>query len=164
MPDRHWEEESKSVNPMSPAALRSPREHLGGYILLPRLIDKVRLHAEGRLPQEYAAYLLKPGLTLDGWFLAFTDLDREKLREAILAGRSDEEILAWIERHARPHTDTEKRRWADEIDAYRPEGEAAHRRRVIYAELAARIDVAAVSILDLIDIDEGRRPVRGIPP
>ncbi|MDC4227500.1 MAG: DUF5069 domain-containing protein [Candidatus Manganitrophus sp.] len=29
------------------SALRSPRERLGGYLLLPRLIDKVRLHAQG---------------------------------------------------------------------------------------------------------------------
>ena len=146
------------MNRFDPAALQSPRKTLGGYIILPRLINKVRLHAEGRLPQEYATYLLKPGLTLDGRFLAFTGLDGEALREAIPADRSDEEVLAWIERHARPHTKAEKRKWAEEIDAYRSEGEAARQRKAIYAGLAPRIDVAAVSILDLIDMDEGRRP------
>ena len=34
----------------TPVLLRSPRESLGGYILLPRLIDKVRLLAQGQLP------------------------------------------------------------------------------------------------------------------
>jgi hypothetical protein len=34
--------------------LRSPRESLGGYIVLPRLIDKVRLLANGQLPQPVA--------------------------------------------------------------------------------------------------------------
>lgn len=119
---------------------------------------------KGEMPQEYAAYLLKPGLTLDGRFLAFTDLDGEKLREAILARQSDEEVLAWVEQHARLHTEAEKRKWADEIDAYRPEGGAAHRRRAIYAELASRIDVMGICILDLIDMDEGRRPAEGKQP
>ncbi|EQD24865.1 MAG: hypothetical protein D084_Lepto4C00325G0003 [Leptospirillum sp. Group IV 'UBA BS'] len=39
--------------------LRSPREKLGGYVVLPRLIDKVRLRASGRLPPDYLANLLR---------------------------------------------------------------------------------------------------------
>ena len=48
----------------TPIPLRSPRESLGGYILLPRLIDKVRLLAQEQLPQAYAANVLNAGLTL----------------------------------------------------------------------------------------------------
>ena len=44
-----------------PVPLRSHRELLGGYILLPRLIDKVRLLVQGQLPQAYAANVLKAG-------------------------------------------------------------------------------------------------------
>ena len=50
--------------------LRSPREYVGGYILLSRLIDKVRLHAKGRLPDAYTANFLGSPQTLDGRFLA----------------------------------------------------------------------------------------------
>ena len=46
-----------------PVPLRSLEETLGGYILLPRLIDKVRLLAQGQLPQAYAANVLNAGLT-----------------------------------------------------------------------------------------------------
>lgn len=60
-------------------SLRSPRATLGGCILLPRLIDKVRLHALGQLPPAYAANLLGPDHTLDGRFLAFTGLDANAL-------------------------------------------------------------------------------------
>ena len=68
-----------------PVPLRSHRESLGGYILLPRLIDKVRLLAQGQLPQACAANVLKAGLTLDGRFLTFTGLNAETLRQAILS-------------------------------------------------------------------------------
>jgi hypothetical protein len=149
------------MNPYVRIPLRSPREALGGYIILPRLIDKVRLHALRKLPPEYVEHLLKPGLTLDGRFLTFTGLDAEALRKAILSARTDEEVRAWVEQNARPHTPEEKRKWAAQIDAYRPDPELAERRRQVYRELASRIDVANVSVLDLIDMDEGRIPIKG---
>ena len=87
-----------------PVPLRSPRESLGGYILLPRLIDKVRLLAQGQLPQAYAANVLGTEFTLDGRFLAFTGLDAEALRRVILSNHTDDEVLAWVQEHARPTT------------------------------------------------------------
>ena len=142
--------------------LRSPRETLGGYVILPRLIDKVRLHAEGTLPPEYFPQLLGGEGTLDWRFLVFTGLDREVLRAAILAAPDDATALAWVERHATAHTDAEKRAWAEAIDAYRPDAERAQRRAQRYLEVAARFDVGAINVFDLIDLDEGRidRPTR----
>ncbi len=142
--------------------LRSPREILGGYVILPRLIDKVRLHARGELPAEYCPQLLGPELTLDGRFLAFTGLDREVLRAAILAAPDDAAVLTWMERHAAAHTIEEKRAWAEAIDAYRPDPERVARRAKAYSHVAARFDVEAISVFDLIDLDEGRidRPTR----
>ena len=139
--------------------LRSPRSSLGGFIILPRLIDKVRLQAQGRLPAEYAGNLLKAGSTLDGRFLTFAELEAEPLRQAILTSKADDEVLAWVERHGLPRSDEEKRRWAEEVDTYRPTPEWAERRKQLYRELAEKIDVTAISVLDLIDMDEGRIPV-----
>jgi hypothetical protein len=144
----------------SSVPLRSPRETLGGYVILPRLIDKVRLHAQGKLPSEYITNLLEPGLTLDGRFLTFTGLDAEELRRGILNSKTDEEILAWIERHAKPHTDDDKRRWIAEIEAYRPNAERAKWRREVYKDIAAKIDPAELNLFDLIDMDEGRIPIK----
>jgi len=140
--------------------LRSPRETLGGYILLPRLIDKVRLHAKGILPEEYVSNLLGPAPCLDGRFLAFTGLNAESLRNAILAAKTDVEVLAWVEQNAKPRTDAEKRKWAEEIDSYRPNPQWADYRRRIYKEVAAEVDPATLSILDLIDMDEGRITIK----
>ncbi|MEK6683338.1 MAG: DUF5069 domain-containing protein [Nitrospirota bacterium] len=139
-----------------PPPLRSPRETLGGYVFLPRLIDKVRLHAKGRLPPEYIGNLLKPGLTLDGRFLSFTGLDAEELRSAILSAKTDQEVLVWVERHAKPHTAAEKERWIAEIEVYRPNAEWAQWRRKVYKEVAVIVDPAALNVFDLIDMDEGR--------
>ncbi len=136
--------------------LRSPRETLGGYVILPRLIDKVRLHARGKLPPEYHPQLLAPEPALDGRFLAFTGLDAGRLRAAILASRDDAAALSWVEHHGTPRTDAEKMAWAGAIDAYRPDPERAGRRAQNYPTVAARFDVGALSVFDLIDFDEGR--------
>ena len=143
----------------TPIPLRSPRKSLGGYILLPRLIDKVRLLAQGQLPQAYAANVLGTGFTLDGRFLSFTGLNAEALRQVILSSRTDDEVLAWVQEHARPTTAEEKHTWAEQIDRYRPDAALVEYRKRIYPELAAQVDVGSLSVLDLIDMDEGRLPV-----
>lgn len=142
--------------------LRSPRERLGGYVLLPRLIDKVRLHARGQLPPEYGKNLLSPDpMTLDGRFLALTGLDGEQLRRAILSAATDEAVLTWVDRHARSHAPAEKDGWAEKIEAYRPDPARVAYRRQVYADLASRVDVGSLNVFDLIDMDEGRIPIPG---
>ena len=84
-----------------PVPLRSLGEALGGYILLPRLIDKVHLLAQGSLPQAYAANVLNAGLTLGGRFFFFTELNVEALRRVILSSRTDDEVLAWVQEPAK---------------------------------------------------------------
>lgn len=143
-----------------PVPLRSPRESLGGYILLPRLIDKVRLLAQGQLPQAYAANVLKAGLTLDGRFLSFTGLNTEALHRVILSSRTDDEVLAWVQKHAKPITAVEKQAWAEQIDRYQPDVALVEYRKRVYPELAARVDVGSLSVLDMIDMDEGRLPIK----
>lgn len=138
--------------------LRSPRATLGGYVILPRLIDKLRLHAQGELPAEYHPQLLAPEPALDGRFLAFTGVDAEALQGAILSSADDEAIFAWVEHHGRPRSDAEKREWAAAIEAYRPDADRAARRRAAYPKVAARVDVGAISVFDLIDLDESRLP------
>ena len=137
---------------------RSPREKLGGYILLPRLIDKVRLAAKEDLPPEYHGNLLNPAfaLALDARFLTFTGLESEVLRQAILSADSDEAVLAWVQQHAKPHSEQEKQAWANAVDGYRPDAAVVAHRKKLYPALAAKVDVAAISVLDLIDMDEGR--------
>ncbi len=142
-------------------SLRSPREQLGCYVILPRLIDKVRLHASGHLPAEYVRNLLKQGLTLDGRFLKFSGLAADELQRVILLSQTDEAVLAWVDQHAVIHSDIEKRAWSGKAAAFRPDPRVAKFLAASLADLAATLDVTAYPLFDLIDMDEGRLP---IPP
>jgi hypothetical protein len=70
---------------------RSPRVRLGGYVALPRMLDKGRATIAG-LNGEYHY-----DCPLDQRILAFAGITAEKLKEQLAAGKGDGEILAWVE-------------------------------------------------------------------
>lgn len=69
---------------------RSPRVRLGGYVILPRMLDKGRASLIGKNGDYHYA------CPLDQRFLAFAGIDAEKLKEQLAAGAGDEEVLNWI--------------------------------------------------------------------
>jgi Domain of unknown function (DUF5069) len=73
---------------------KSPKEKAGGMSYFPRMLDKIRLHAKGELGEEYHANM---GIrrSADGMCLNFLRVKYDELRERVLQGGSDEEILEW---------------------------------------------------------------------
>lgn len=69
---------------------RSPRVRLGGYVILPRMLDKGRAAITGKLG-EY-----KYACPLDQRFLEFAGVDARALKQQLAAGKGDGQILAWI--------------------------------------------------------------------
>ena len=65
-----------------------------------------------------------------------------------------------MQEHARPTTAVEKHMWAEQIDCYWPDVARVSYRKRVYPELAARVDVGSLSVLDMIDMDEGRRSIK----
>jgi hypothetical protein len=84
---------------------RSPRVRLGGYVILPRMLDKGRATLAGKQGEYHYA------CPLDQRFLEFVGIDPEKLKKQL--GKSDGEVLAWIEKNAKhKHTDPEIAAWS----------------------------------------------------
>lgn len=75
-------------------APRSPRVRLGGYALLPRLLDKCRADIVGKIGEYHT------GCPIDQEFLVFAGVDYEALREQVSTGLSDGEVLDWIKENA----------------------------------------------------------------
>lgn len=95
-------------------APRSPRVRLGGFVILPRLLDKCRAELKGKAGEyEY-------GCSLDRYFLDFVGVDAEALKAEVAKGKGDGDLLAWIQSHAR------HRRFSHEIESF----SAWHERRV----------------------------------
>jgi len=85
---------------------RSPRVRLGGYAILPRMLDKGRAALAGKNGEyDYAC-------PLDQRFLEFAGIDPKALKKQLATGKGDGEILGWINANAK------HKRTAPEIEAW----------------------------------------------
>ena len=73
---------------------KSPREMTNGMMYFPRMLDKIRLHAREELIEDYHPNLGKTNAA-DGACTNFLRVGYAELRDRVLAGSSDEEILEW---------------------------------------------------------------------
>ena len=89
---------------------RSPRVRLGGYVVLPRILDKGRAELAGTAGE------FKYNNPADYHWFRFTGITPEALKAELATGKGDGEILAWIEQNA-PHKRTP---WEIEVRPARP--------------------------------------------
>ena len=75
---------------------RSPRLKLGGYVLLPRILDKGRAAVAGKLGEYRYS-----GKGMDRHFFNFVGLDAGALQQELAQGGSDWEVLAWVQANAK---------------------------------------------------------------
>ncbi len=128
---------------------RSPRVRLGGYAILPRLLDKGRAVLAGK-QGEY-----KFACPLDMQFLDFVGVDPKALKKELAKGKSDGDILAWINAHAK-HARTEPEivawsLWQDQRAPATPEMRGFFNE--CHQKLAPeRTDI--VNWFDLLDVDD----------
>src|SRR5213594_1500861 len=95
---------------------RSPRVRLGGYAILPRMLDKGRATIAGK-QGEY-----KYACPLDQRFLGFTGISAEALKKQLAARKGDWEILEWVQKNAKhKRTEPEIAAWSDFVERRAPE-------------------------------------------
>ncbi|OLB00275.1 MAG: DUF5069 domain-containing protein [Verrucomicrobia bacterium 13_2_20CM_54_12] len=134
---------------------KSPKEMTKGMSYFPRMIDKIRLHARGELHEDYHNNLGTPR-TLDGACCNFLRVNYADLRERVLQGGTDEEILEWCFEKGRRLNEGDlfvwngfasKLGWRDSFAARLEQRKKEH-------GIADRTDILTIS--DLMDFDEGR--------
>jgi Domain of unknown function (DUF5069) len=131
---------------------RSPYEKLGGYVHLPRLIDKARLHGKGLLN----GYNYKT-VGFDKHLLAFLKIDGDSFEEAANRLDDDAAILDWIEHNGVKHSPSEIDEWNEAMTTRHPDTAAKRARFIHFLKEAGgegRKDIR--TYFDLIEFDEGR--------
>jgi Domain of unknown function (DUF5069) len=136
---------------------KSCKEMTRRMMYFPRMLDKIRLHARGELGADYHKNLGAVHAA-DGVCCNFLRVNYVDLRERVLQGGTDEEILEWCFETGRRLNDGDLFVWngfASKLgwrDAVTPRLEQRKREYGI----ADRDDI--LTIPDLIDFDEGRFP------
>ncbi len=128
---------------------RSPRVCLGGYVILPRIVDKCRAVLAGTNGEyNYAC-------PMDQHFFTFAGIDPEAMKQQVAAGKGDAEVLAWIRENAQPQrTEGEIKAWS-EWQARRVPADVESREffHGVHVKLAPQRDDIA-GWFELLDLDD----------
>jgi hypothetical protein len=92
---------------------RSPRSKLGGYVHLPRLLDKARAVATGKGGDFHY------NCPFDQLFFGFTGLDHKAFMAELKKGKSDSEMLAYVRRKSR-RKPFEIAAWSEQMERWVP--------------------------------------------
>lgn len=134
--------------------IRGAREQVSGVYVFGRVLDKIRLGAEGELPAGYHLGVIPGNRTFDDRVCKFLGVDFADLQQRTLQGGTDEEILEWCFETGNRPTEEQieiwngfmfKRGWRDS-SGFEKDKEAAG--------FADRDDV--MTYFDLFDAEEGR--------
>lgn len=127
---------------------------MDGWVHLPRLIDKIRLHLAGKLHADYQPNYLRKGFDL-AWFEA-AGVKPEEFVEVVRQSITDGEVCDWVKRNVRK-TEAEKRAFNESLSNYGRDTEERIARLKLRKEQAGwahRDDLRCM--FDFIDADEKR--------
>ena len=128
---------------------RSQRVRLGGYVLLPRMLDKCRAALAGK-NGEYSY-----NCPLDQYFLKFAGVDPEALQKQVAAGLGDGAILAWIEKNQKHHrSGQEIEAWSDYMSRRAPASVEQRERMNQYQSGPAQHREDITTWFDVLDLDD----------
>ena len=130
---------------------RSPRVRLGGYVHLPRLLDKARAHAAGK-----AGEYIYP-CPLDKRLFDFTGTHPDAFLAAVKSGKSDVEMLQWLTEHTTPKRAAwEIEAWSRWLEALAPGDQQRHAN---YAKELEKLGTTRDDLrtnFDRLDLDDHR--------
>src|SRR5689334_20186068 len=105
---------------MNIPGLKGCYEKTGGLFYFARMCSKIRLRAEGGLPDGYHEML---GQGFDGRTCRYLEVNYEDVKAQVLSGKSDQAVLEWCLTNGRQLTDEQvliynsfmsKRGWRDD--------------------------------------------------
>ena len=128
---------------------RSPRVRPGGYVILPRILDKCRATLAGK-NGDYTY-----NCPLDQFFLKFAGVDPEALQTQVAAGLGDGAILSWIEKNQKHHrSGQEIDAWSDYMNRRAPASVEQRERMNQYQSGAGKDREDITTWFDVLDLDD----------
>ena len=132
---------------------RSPYETMDGWVHLPRLVDKIRLHEAGQLHEDYQPNYLHKGFDL-AWFEA-SGVAPDTLIDVVKNSITDGQISDWVKANLKK-SNADKEALRTNLLSYGTEGILLERliQRKAESGLQDRDDIKYM--FQYIDADEGR--------
>ncbi len=102
---------AKNLTKESP---RSPRNRLGDYALMARMIDKGRATLAGNVGEYHFA------CPLDQMLFDFKGVKADEVKKLLASGATDEQVLSWFNTQGTPKTAEEIKTWSTGIEGSSP--------------------------------------------
>jgi hypothetical protein len=99
---------------LSKEAPRSPRNRLGDYALMARMIDKGRADLQGNVGEYHYA------CPLDQMLFEFKGVKADEVKKLLASGATDDQVVTWFNTHGTPKTNEEIQAWSTGVEGYRP--------------------------------------------
>jgi hypothetical protein len=137
--------------------MRGPAEKVGGLVYFGRMLDKVRLAAQGKLPAPWSDLrgLANPQ-TFDARCCRFLGIEYAALEARVLKGGTDEDILEWAFKTGRKPTQDEVEMWNAFLVKRGWRDDATERLHFRLAEIGLPPGTVE-TMFEFMDLDEGRR-------
>lgn len=95
-------------------APRSPRARLGGYSILARCLDKGRASISDKAGDYHF------DCPLDHVLFSFKGVTGDEIRKLLVEGKSDQEIVTWLNSKGTPKTAEEVKEWSSAFESHSP--------------------------------------------
>ena len=136
--------------------IRSPRHLTGGLVVFARVVDKIRLQTEGKLPAGYHVGIVPGNRTFDDRLCKFLVVEFDALSARVLEGGSDEDILEWAFSNGRKPDAEQIEVWNAFLSkrGWRDPATPGFEKSKAEAGLGDRAEI--LTFFDMIDAEEGR--------
>jgi hypothetical protein len=133
---------------LTKVAPRSPNEMVGGYVILGRTLDKCRALLGGNIG------LYHFDCPLDNTLFGWKRIVGNDFKKAVAAGRSDEEIVKWVDEHGKPRTPEEKQKWIEDSKKATLYNDPQKREFFIEETRKLGLDPATTTLFQWLDADD----------
>lgn len=126
---------------------------MGGWVYLPRFIDKIRLHLAGKLHKDYQENFTKG---FDGAWLKASGVAADKMIEVVKNSTTDGQVADWVRQNVKK-TDAEKAAFNKFVLNRGNDDDAVKERlKMRLKETGMENRTEITTFVDFIDVDEKR--------
>jgi hypothetical protein len=133
---------------LSKEAPRSPRDRIGDYALMARMIDKGRASLSGTTGEYHFA------CPLDQMLFTYKGVQGDDVKALLASGATDDEVLAWFNGHGPAKSADETKTWSASVEDYRPHDDPEKREWFDGECTGLGIDPEKSTLFDYLETDD----------
>ena len=129
-------------------APRSPKERVGGYVILARTYDKCRALLWGNIGEYHF------DCPLDNMLFGWKGVKGDDFKAAVEAGASDQEMVEWMNTHGERKSPEEVRAWSEQMIAPNPSFGPEKRDWFVEQVSVYNLDPTKTTLFQWLDVDD----------